>query len=53
VSNLIKQGMSTKEIASVLDISTRTVETHRFQIRKKIGLQGRKTNLRQKLLKTY
>ena len=53
VSNLIKQGMSTKEIASVLDISTRTVETHRFQIRKKIGLQGRKTNLRQELLKTY
>ena len=53
VSNLIKQGMSTKEIASVLDISTRTVETHRYQIRKKIGLQGRKTNLRQELLKTY
>ena len=53
VSNLIKQGMSTKEIASVLDISTRTVETHRYQIRKKIGLMGRKTNLRQELLKTY
>lgn len=53
VSNLIKQGMSTKEIASVLDISTRTIETHRFQIRKKLGLQGRKTSLRQELLKTY
>ncbi len=53
VSNLIKQGMSTKEIASVLDISSRTVETHRHKIRKKIGLQGKKANLRQKLLKTY
>ena len=53
ISNLIKQGMSTKEIASALEISTRTVVTHRHQIRKKIGLKGKKSNLRKELLKTY
>ncbi len=53
VANLTKQGLSTKEIAAVLDISPRTVETHRFQIRKKLGLQGKKTSLRKSLLKSY
>jgi DNA-binding NarL/FixJ family response regulator len=53
ISNLIKQGMTTKEIASALDISTRTVETHRYQIRKKIGLKDKKISLRKNLLKIY
>jgi len=53
VSNLIKQGMSNKEIAAILDISTRTVETHRYKIRKKIGLEGKNISLRKKLLETY
>ena len=53
ISNLIKQGLSTKEIASALDLSVRTVETHRYQIRKKMGLKDKKLKLRDKLLKTY
>ncbi len=52
ISNLIKQGLSTKEIASILEISTRTVETHRYQIRKKIGLKDNKKSLRKSLLET-
>jgi DNA-binding CsgD family transcriptional regulator len=45
--------MTTKEIASALDISTRTVETHRYQIRKKIGLKDKKISLRKNLLRIY
>ena len=37
VARYIKQGMSNKEIASILNISARSVETHRFRLRKKLG----------------
>ena len=50
VANLIKQGLTSKEIASLLEISPRTVETHRYQIRKKLGFQDKKRNLRKSLL---
>ena len=46
VANLIRQGMSNKEIAQSLDISVRTVEFHRDNIRRKLGIKDRKTNLR-------
>jgi len=45
VADLIKQGKSTSEIGSLLKISPRTVETHRNNIRKKIGLANKKTRL--------
>jgi DNA-binding NarL/FixJ family response regulator len=42
---LIKSGFSIKEIATMQNLSERTVETHRFNIRKKLGLTSSKINL--------
>lgn len=46
VANFIKNGASTKDIAESLGLSRRTVDTHRYNIRKKFGLNGQGTNLR-------
>jgi PAS domain S-box-containing protein len=45
IANFIRQGYSSKEIASRLNISSRTVEFHRDNIRKKLELKNRKVNL--------
>ena len=45
VADLIKQGQRTKEIAESLKMSERTVEKHRYQIRKKMGIKDRKVSL--------
>jgi DNA-binding NarL/FixJ family response regulator len=40
VVGLVVKGLSTKEIASRLDISTRTVETHRANLMRKLNLKS-------------
>jgi PAS domain S-box-containing protein len=45
VASLIKDGKTTKEIASILNLSENTIISHRFHIRTKLGLRSRKMNL--------
>lgn len=50
VARLIRAGFSSRQIAVRQRISPRTVTTHRTQIRKKLGIKGRRRNLRTRLL---
>ncbi|HKJ32182.1 MAG TPA: helix-turn-helix transcriptional regulator, partial [Balneolales bacterium] len=50
IANQIRHGYTTKKIAAFMKVSPRTVETHRKNIRRKIGLEGKKANLRSHLL---
>lgn len=50
VANLIRQGKKTKEIATLLDLSPRTIDSHRRSIRKKLGISKKNENLRSHLL---
>ncbi|HRT70401.1 MAG TPA: helix-turn-helix transcriptional regulator [Syntrophales bacterium] len=50
VINFIKEGRTTKEISGLLNVSPRTVEVHRNNIRRKLRLSNRKANLRSHLL---
>ena len=45
VINLIKRGKTTKEIADTMNLATSTVDFHRNNIRKKMGIKNRKINL--------
>jgi len=45
VCKLIRSGLTTKQIAAVMGVSSGTVTTHRTNIRKKLGLVGAQDNL--------
>jgi PAS domain S-box-containing protein len=47
---LIRDGKTTKEIADLLNLSGRTIESHRQSIRMKMGIRNRRANLRSHLL---
>ncbi len=50
VAAFVKEGRSNKEIANLMNVSLNTVEIHRYHLRKKLGLQNKKTGLRSCLL---
>jgi DNA-binding CsgD family transcriptional regulator len=50
VAMLIREGKTTKEIAELMHSSARTIEFHRENLRKKLDLRTRKSNLRSRLL---
>ena len=51
----MREGKTTKEIAALLGISTRTVEMHRAKAMKKSGIPSHQQMVREKLkeIKTY
>ncbi len=50
VSSLIKEGRTTKEIAELMSVAPSAVDSHRNNIRIKLGLNNKKANLRSYLL---
>jgi len=52
VAHLIKDGKTTKEIAKLMTVSPRTIESYRDNMRKKFGIKDKKVNLRSHLLST-
>jgi PAS domain S-box-containing protein len=50
VANLTKKGVPSKTIAQIMNISPRTVDAYRKNIRKKVGLSRKRVNLRSYLM---
>lgn len=45
IANLIVQGKSSQEISTILNISESTINYHRNNIRKKVGIKNKSVNL--------
>jgi PAS domain S-box-containing protein len=50
VAHMIKDGKSSKEIADIMGVSSSAIDVYRYRIRKKLGLNKQKVNLRTHLL---
>ncbi len=53
IANMTKHGNTSKKIAKIMNISPRTVDTHKKNMRRKIGLEGKRANLRSYLLSLH
>jgi len=49
IASLIREGKATKEIAKIMGIATSSIDTHRNNIRKKLGISKENVNLRSRL----
>jgi DNA-binding CsgD family transcriptional regulator len=50
IANLMKKGRTTKEISQILNLSPRTIDIHRYNIRRKLNISNKKINLQSYLL---
>lgn len=50
IADLMKKGKSTKEISTILSLSPRTIDIHRYNIRRKLNINKKKVNLQSYLL---
>jgi PAS domain S-box-containing protein len=50
VADLVRQGQKTKQIAQILCLSHKTIESHRESIRRKLGIKNKKINLQSYLI---
>ena len=50
VANLIKEGKTSKDVSKILNVTERTVSFHRENIRNKLKINNKKTNLRSYLI---
>jgi PAS domain S-box-containing protein len=52
IATMLRSGLTSKEISHLLHITLRSAEWHRYNIRKKLGLKGKKQNLRTVLMES-
>jgi DNA-binding CsgD family transcriptional regulator len=50
VATHVREGRSNKEIANLMGVSLNAIEIHRYNLRRKLGIQNKKVNLRSFLL---
>lgn len=53
IASLIKNGKTSKDIAGLFNVSSRAVEFHRDNLRIKLGIKNKKTNLRSYLINHF